>query len=127
MIALTQDFLRNEMDYTPTATNQEILFKDYYYKICSYVFKHNAFRLTPSMIDEFIEKGNCAAFPRYTSNLKTKEEREYLFMLAQGYQLIYDNNNGRNTMIKDGNSANDICRECVDNLGVIGLIQPIRW
>jgi hypothetical protein len=50
-----------------------------------------------------------------------------LFLRAQGLQLIYDNGNGRNSMIKDTDGKNDICRESLDCLNAIGLLPKLRW
>jgi hypothetical protein len=79
MIKLTQDFLRNELDYTPTEENSEALFKDYYIKLCTYIFHNSAFGFTLDEVEQIIEKGYTDRAPYCVSPIKTKEQREYCF------------------------------------------------
>lgn len=123
MTILDSGFMKNELDFVPMVETQ-LLYKDYYMKICQYVYRNSVYRPTPSEIEEFLQNGFCGRFFKVKSHIETAEERKYLFKRAMGLQLIYDTNNGRQSMIKGTNSADDVCRETYEALDVIGLIQP---
>lgn len=125
MTILTDDFMEQELDFLPSAENRTIFYKDYYYKICQYISKVNAYSLSPSQIEQWLEAGTCVGVPIRTN--VDKENRIYLFKRAMGLQVIYDYNNGRNSMAKGTNSVDDICRETKDALEMIGLLQKYGW
>lgn len=127
MTKLTREFMQSELDYLPIAEHEDILYNDYYNKICNYVFMNNAFRLTPNAIEFWIENGYCENAPYYKCIIDTKEGRENYFKRAMGLQLIYDAENGRNTMVKGTDGNDDINREAQEYLNALGLIQKIRW
>lgn len=115
MILLDSGFMKNEFDFVPMV-NTNALYKDYYYKICQYIYRNNIDGLTPEMVDNYVETGlNCF--------VNCKEERIYLFKRAMGLQIIYDTNNGRQEMIRNTDGKFDICRETRDLLDMLGLIK----
>lgn len=125
MTILTDEFMQNELDFIPSVENKAVFYKDYYYKICQYISRVNAYSLSPTQIEQWVETGTCAGVPIRTN--VNKEDRVYLFKRAMGLQVIYDYNNGRNSMAKGTNSADDICRETKDALEMIGLLQKYGW
>ena len=127
MTNLSSEFMQEELDFLPMTENSSIMFKDYYYKICQFVKKNNAFNPSCDDIEEWLEDGFFSKAPYFKCSEKNVDQRKYWFKRAMGLQLIYDNSNGRNSIIKGTDGNFDICRECVECLEMIGLIQPIRW
>lgn len=125
MTILTDEFMQEELDFIPMVENKQILFKDYYYKICQYINKVSAYSLTPNQIEQWLSTGTAQGV-KVRTNVDA-ETRKYMFMRAMGLQLIYDFNNGRNTMVKTTNGADDICRETHEALKTIGLLQVYGW
>lgn len=126
MILLDDKFMKEELDYAPMVENPEILYKDYYFKICAYISKVNVYSPMPSDIDNYIHNGVSKRLNSCRCNVELSE-REYLFKRAMGLQLIYDTNIGRNTMAKGTNKEEDICRETIDLLETLGLLQTYGW
>ena len=127
MTLLTDEFLHEELDFVPMVENTNILYKDYYAKICSYINHVNAFQLTMSEIEEWLENGKTKKSCYFRSGVADKSERKYWFKRAMGLQLIYDIKNGRNTMINGKEGKDDISREAKTALEIIGLLQPYGW
>ena len=125
MILLTQDYMLNQLDYEVKTLNSDVLFKEYWYKICGYIYKVSVYNFTPNDVDEIINTGKCKRCD-FTSIIADKDDREFLFKRAMGLQLIYDNTNGRNEMIKGSNENDDFCREAREVLDIIGLIPKYR-
>ena len=127
MTELTTDFMQSELDYLPITDSKEVLYKDYYNKMCNYIFRVNAFRLAPNEIEFWLDNGYCEKAPYYKCILENQDSRKDYFRRAMGLQLIYDAENGRNAMIKGTDGKDDVCRETQEYLSALGLIQPIRW
>lgn len=127
MTILTDEFMQQELDYLPMVENKQVMYKDYYEKICQHIFTRNAFRLSRKAIEFWLENGYCEKAPYYKCAIKEKEDREFYFKRAMGLQIIYDASNGRNTITNERERVFDICRESEDCLNIIGLIQPVRW
>lgn len=127
MTILTDEFMKNELDFDVNTASSQKVYKDYYNTFCQVIFSKNAFRPTPADIEEWIEQGYFNKAPYLKCGIKESAEREKWLLRAMGLQIIYDANNGRNSMIKGSDGAFDINRESIDCLGIIGLIQPVRW
>ena len=122
MIVLDDNFMKEELDYFPITENNDALYKDYYYKICTYVGNNNVYKPLPSEVEEVVNKGRCK---RICCNciLISKDERINLFKRAMGLQLLYDVSIGRNTMARGTNKEEDICRETKAILNTLGLLK----
>lgn len=127
MTILTDDYMKNELDWDVETEASEKMYKDYYDTFCRIVHQKNAFRPTPKDIEEWIEQGHFDKAPYLVCEIKEQPERANWFKRAMGLQIIYDSNNGRNAMIKGSDGEYDIGRESLGCLEEIGLIQPIRW
>lgn len=127
MTLLNDDFMLEELDFVPMAENTNILYKDYYAKICAYIMHTNAFQLTPNEVEEWLESGKMKKSCYFRSGIADKNERKFWFKRAMGLQLIYDTKNGRNSIINGNDSKYDICRETKTALEIIGLVQPYGW
>jgi len=121
------DFLKNEMDYTYDDVNDEIAFKQNYRLLCNEICKLDVFKPTMTDIESLIENGYVSKFQSYKSKVETKEERQYLFLMAQGLQLIYDKINGRSNSIRGENETNNLCNDCKNILLSLGFLKNIRW
>ena len=124
MTILDDEFMLKEMDYPMTKVeNRTALYTDYYYEICGFIRKINAYRLTPDEIERWLDKGDCAKSCKYVCGVKDKDERVRLFKRAMATQLIYDAGNGRNSMIRGTDANYDLCRSAKNTLEIIGLLQ----
>ena len=127
MTILTDEFMKNELDFDVDTASSQKLYKDYYNTFCQVVFSKNAFRPTPADIEQWMEQGYFSKASYLKCGISDSKERKNWFLRAMGLQIIYDKNNGRNSMIKGSDGAFDINRESIDCLNIIGLIQPVRW
>jgi len=123
MILLNDEFMKQELDFAPLTENNSAVYKDYYYKVCSYIGSNNPYKLLPSDIEKIIQTGSCVKTGCCVCKNMPNDEREYLFKRAMGLQLIYDMGIGRNTMAKGSNTDEDICRETKDILNSLGLLK----
>ena len=127
MTILTDEFLKNELDFDVNTSSSEKMYKDYYYTFCEEINKRNAFRPSISDLEEWIKQGYFDKAPYFKCQEKDAEQRAYLFKRAMGLQIIYDSSNGRNAMIKGTDGEYDIDRQSIRCLELLGLIQPVRW
>lgn len=125
MILLTQDFMLNDLDYQVKTLNSCVLFKEYWYKICGYIKKVSAYNFTPKDVEDLINIGSVSRFG-YSCDINDRNDREYYFKRAMGLQLIYDNGNGRNSMINGNDGQYDVCRDTIEALNMLGLIPKYR-
>lgn len=125
---LTQDFLRNEFGYSIDNESDKIIYKNYYNNICSAITsKLNVFAPTSTEIEEILTNGKTSRLYRFQSLIETEQERKYLFLMAQAKQLKYDIDNGRANNIRGESEGNNICKDSVDLLDRIGLVQKVRF
>jgi len=128
MILLDDEFMKAELNFVPVTENNEVLYKDYFYKICAYISNNSVVKFLPSQIEKHLNPPIvCGCEIRNILG----EERTKLFKRAVGLQILYDINNGRNTMTTGSNSEEDICRETKDILNSLGLLKMYgvvkRW
>jgi len=127
MTLLDDAFMIQEMDYPIVEENRVALYNDYYYEICGFIRKCNAYRLTPEEIEYWLDTGLCKKSCDYVCGVKNADERKRLFKRAMATQLIYDAGSGRNSMIRGTEPAEDLCRSAKNILEIIGLLQHFGW
>lgn len=127
MTLLTDEYMLQELDYPVIRENKEAIYKTYYAFICQQIKKCSAYKLSPSEIEEWLEKGRVCKMGNRVCGVNSKEERIWWFRRAMGLQLIYDAGNGKNSMIKGTDSKDDLCRDAKGALEEIGLIVQFGW
>lgn len=123
---LNDSFLKNKMNYDAklTANEEENIFIDYYLKTCQYIQENHFTKPSIEIIEDVLKGAYLPTDRNYSiiCTISDRELREYLFKQAMAKQLIYDLENGRNSMQKADHSY-DVCPEFKTNLTMLGFIQ----
>lgn len=124
---LTKDWLKNNiaLELNFSTLKEEATYKEYYLKTCQLI--HDVFYLepTPSEIEEYLKNGEVTIKNiKIVCRIKNREDREYLFLLAQAKYLEYEKYNGKGGMISDGTArAYKYSDEVIDIIKQLGLYQ----
>lgn len=123
---LTSDWLKNNADFEIKGTQQQQdnKFRQYYIDVCNYVNRHFYMKPTSLDIEEYIDTGLMTFGDTiHSCKIKDRAEREYLFLLAQAKQLIYDYTNGRGAMIRGEDKGYNVNEDFKDIISSLGLYQ----
>ncbi len=123
---LDNGFLLNQMNYDAklSALEENNLYTDYYLRTCAYIHENHFTQPNIEIIEDVLNGAYLPTDRQFSivCTISDIELRKYLFKQAMAKQMIYDLENGRNSMQKVDHIY-DVCPEFKTNLTMLGFIK----